>query len=208
MRFARAAAHAGGWAAAFGLAGLAASGCGSQAWEAATVAGVAGAVELAEVAAADRAAHDAWMPHRGCDHVGQPECYVPIGMTLDEARAHAAHVINLVRLQSGLPPLAADFALAASAQEGSKQLSYDHRPHAHIAGDPDSCLGCSEVQGDPSGFPTGPIAEQIDSVIDGWIREGPGGANHDVLVSRRWHRLGVGVANSEGPLYLTVDLAP
>jgi hypothetical protein len=183
-------------------------GCGSRVWDAAAVAGVAGAVELAQVAAADRAEREAWMPHEGCDRFGAPACYVATAMTLEEARAHVEQIVNLVRAQDGAPPLAADFAVTAFAQDGSKDLARDHLAHGHIASDPGSCPGCSETQGDPNGCPEAAVESQLDSIVDAWFRDGPGGANHDLLVSRRWHRIGVGVANPDGPLFLTVDVAP
>jgi hypothetical protein len=182
------------------------SGC-DRAGAAIAVAGVAGAVQLAEIAS-ESAARDDWTPRPECDHYRQVECYAGPGMTLDEARDHALAIINIVRSADGLPPLNLDFALTAFAQSGAKQLARDHRPHGNIADRPTTCPGCDEVQSDPAGFPAGPVEQQIDGILDAMMREGPGGANHDVLVGRAWHRLGIGIVNPEGPMYLTIDVAP
>jgi hypothetical protein len=188
-----------------------ASGCGGKAFEAAATATVAGAMTLAELAAANAASHaanDVTPVGAGCDHWGQVGCYAGPGLTLDEARARVLFIVNHVRAQDAVPPLAADFALTAFAQDGSKQLLRDHLPHGHIAADPTACIGCDEVQDDPNGYPTGPVERQIDGILDDLFREGPGGANHDVLVNPRWHRIGIGLANAGGPMFLTIDVAP
>jgi hypothetical protein len=183
-------------------------GCDRAAAEAIAVAGVAGAVQLAQLAAENAARDDRPPPPAPCGGYQQVECYTGPGLTLDEARDHTLAIINIVRSGSHLPPLNLDFALTAFAQDGAKQLARDHRPHAHIAGKPQLCPGCNEVQSDPGGFPAGAVEQQIDGILDGMISEGPGGPNHDVLVGDEWHRLGIGIVNPEGPLYLTIDVAP
>jgi hypothetical protein len=191
-----------------GASSVALPGCDRAAAEAIAVAGVAGAVQLAELAAENAARDDVPVSSSQCGGYRQVECYSGPDLTLDEARDHTLAIVNIVRAESHLPPLNLDFALTAFAQDGAKQLARDHRPHAHIARTPQLCPGCNEVQSDPAGFPTSGVEQQIDGILDGMIREGPGGPNHDVLVGREWHRLGIGIVNPEGPLYLTIDVAP
>jgi len=186
------------------------SGChDGKAGEALAVASVAAAMTVAEMTAARRADYDVLRtPSAGCSAYGQVECYEGPALTLDEARDHALFIVNHVRVQNGLPPLALDYALTAFAQEGSKQLLRDHIPHAHIGSDPTACIGCAELQGDPDGYPVGPVEGQIDGILDKLVREGPGGKNHDVLTRSRWHRIGIGIANFGGPMFLTIDVGP
>jgi hypothetical protein len=40
------------------------------------------------------------------------------------------------------------------------------------------------------------------------MAEGAGGGHHDCLMNRRWTRLGVGIVNPGGEMYLTIDFAP
>jgi hypothetical protein len=189
-------------------AALSLSGCRAGV-EAAAYAAAAGAVQLAEIAAEAAARdNDNWTPRPECDQYRQVECYAGPDLTLDEARDRALAVINIAREANHARPLNLDFALSSFAQDGAKELVRNHRPHAHIAEQAVSCPGCDEVQSDPQGYPTAPVSEQLDAILDAMFREGPGGSNHDTLVSIRWHRIGIGVVNPKGPLYLTVDLAP
>jgi hypothetical protein len=136
------------------------------------------------------------------------DCYSDPDMQLDDARTYALLYINRVRAESGAPTLTLDYGLNAFAQAGSKQIARDHRPHQHIADDPSACWQCSEEQSDPQGLPPAAMRDQILGALDGMMSSGPGAATHDNLLGRGWHRLGVGIANPDGPAYLTLDFAP
>ena len=198
---------------------LASVGCG-RGWGPAAYGGLWAATAIAQIvsdaaqaAAATRRAEAAEAARDSvhapvCDTTPGYPCYRPTGTSIEEARAHALTILNLVRADSGVGPVALDFPLSVYAQEGSKRVARDHVPHAHILGNREACPLCGEAQSDPAGYPIGAIEEQIDNILNDMLSEGPGGGNHDLLVDPRWHRLGVGVANADGPMYLTLNLAP
>jgi hypothetical protein len=182
-------------------------GTGSKTADAIASAAMAGAatIEIEREKAAARSAYHGTEHDDGCPVWA---CYAGTDMTLDEAREYAAKYINHARTDAGLGPLVLDYALSAFAQAGSKQLSRDHQPHRHILASAVDCPSCAEGQSDPQGVAAGPVRDQIDAVLAGMLAEGPGGANHDVLLDPHWHRLGVGIANPSGESYVTIDVAP
>jgi hypothetical protein len=129
-------------------------------------------------------------------------------MTLDDARAYAVAYVNHARSDVGLAPLAVDYSLNAFAQLGSRALARDHHPHRHLIEDASECPGCAETQSDPAGLATAPVREQLDAALGFMLNEGAGGPSHDVLVGGSWHRMGIGIVNPDGKMYLTVDVAP
>jgi hypothetical protein len=190
---------------------FAAAGCdrlGETAVRAGATAAVAGIVTLAEVADAHRAAQAAWTPRGVCGAYPNIDCYVGPGVSLEDAREHTRRVIDEVRKLNGAGALDRDFTLDLTAQSASKQLARDHRPHGQLLSDPGSCPACGESQSDPDGFPDGPVIAQLDAILDDMMQEGEGGTNHDNLLRRDWHHVGVGVVNGDGPLYLTLDFTP
>jgi uncharacterized protein YkwD len=139
---------------------------------------------------------------------GPPEADGAGDMTLGEARSHVLAYINGMRSLHGVGLLERDDALTAFAQEGSEQVARDHRGHGHLVDRRDDCPGCGENQSDARGWRPGPLARQLDEVLELMMAEGPGGGHHDNLLDPRWTRLGVGVANPGGEMYLTIDFAP
>ena len=129
-------------------------------------------------------------------------------LTIEDARKHALTYVNGARYLKGAVPLELDADLNAFAQEGSEQLSRDHRAHRHIEDNAARCAGCAENQGDANGCAPEPLADQIDGALAAMMNEGPGGAHHDNMLDPRWRRLGVGIVNPGGPMYLTIDFAP
>jgi uncharacterized protein YkwD len=129
---------------------------------------------------------------------------------LDDARAYNLSRINALRAQHGAAALHLDDALNAFAQQGSVELSQDHRPHANFSSNFGSC-GCrvqAENQGDPNGWTQGPIHQQIDEILDLMMSEGPGGGHYDNIVNPKSTRLGVGIVNPGAKLYFTNDFGP
>jgi hypothetical protein len=100
------------------------------------------------------------------------------------------------------------YFLNAFAQLGSKALARDHRPHRHLIEESQECPGCAETQSDPAGLATAPVHDQLDAALGYMLSEGPGGPSHDVLVGATWHRMGIGIVNPDGKMYVTVDVAP
>jgi hypothetical protein len=125
--------------------------------------------------------------------------------------------INHYRAQKGLPPLLYDAKISAFATRGSEQLSRDHAPHAHFAeksqGAPGFGSRSAENQGDPNGVP--PLApdpmtsgkKQIDIMLKLMMDEGPGGGHYENIVNTKYRRVGVGLVNAGGRLYLTNDFS-
>jgi uncharacterized protein YkwD len=129
-------------------------------------------------------------------------------MTLEEARSHVLTYINGLRSLNGVGLLERDDDLTEFAQEGSEQLARDHRMHGHIDDHGADCRSCGENQSSPNGWRTGPVGRQVDEVIELMVAEGPGGGHRDNFLDARWTRLGVGIVNPGGPMYLTMDFAP
>jgi uncharacterized protein YkwD len=129
-------------------------------------------------------------------------------MTLGEGRSHVLTYVNAMRSLNGVGLLDRDDTLTAFAQEGSEQLARDHRGHGHFVDRGADCPACGENQSDPRGWRTGPLGRQLDEILGQMMAEGPGGGHHDTLLSPRWTRLGVGIANPGGETYLTIDFAP
>jgi uncharacterized protein YkwD len=129
-------------------------------------------------------------------------------LSLAEARSHTLTYINGMRSLHGVALLELDDALTAFAQEGSDRLAHDHRGHGHFIDEQARCPGCGENQSDPRGWHPGPARRQIDEILALMMDEGPGGGHHDNILDPRWTRLGVGITNPGGEVYLTTDFAP
>jgi hypothetical protein len=184
-------------------------GSGSKTFDAVATASAAGALTVANEVERARAQRDQEAARREQDDsCPMWECYAGTDMTLDEARAYAVAFVNHARSDLGLGSLAVDYSLNAFAQLGSKALARDHRPHRHLIEDAAQCAGCAETQSDPAGLATAPVHDQLDAALGFMLNEGAGGPSHDVLVGSSWHRLGIGIVNPDGKMYVTVDVAP
>jgi hypothetical protein len=183
-------------------------GSGSKTFDAVATATAAGALTVANEVERSRAEREAQRLRERDDECPAWECYSGKDMTLDEARAYAVAYVNHARADVGLGALSVDYSLNAFAQLGSKALSRDHRPHRHLIEESAECPGCAETQSDPAGLATAPVHDQLDAALGYMLSEGPGGPSHDVLVGATWHRMGIGIVNPDGKMYVTVDVAP
>jgi uncharacterized protein YkwD len=140
-------------------------------------------------------------------------------------RQHNLDVVNKYRTMGNLPPLALDGQLSAFALAGSQELSMDHIPHQHFANAiADGSVWSNgfrtqagENQGDPNGWrvlssdPTSNELSQIDDIQQSMYAEGPGtGAAHghyNNIMSTTFKRVGVGLLEVSGMLYLTNDFS-
>jgi hypothetical protein len=130
---------------------------------------------------------------------------------------HNVDQINAYRARKGLAPLLYDAKISAFAQRGSERLARDHAPHANFAengqGAPGFGSRSAENQGDPSGVPamdTDPVRsgkKQIDVMLKLMMDEGPGGGHHDNMMNPRFRRVGIGLADVGGKLYMTNDFS-
>lgn len=186
------------------------SGCGSgsNAANAVATAAVAGALTVADQIAEERARRNA--PTRGEYPSGcaVSDCYSDAELSLDDAREYALVYVNRVRQESGVGKVALDYGLNAFAQAGSKQVARDHVAHRHIADDPRACFQCSEEQSDPAGLSPAPVRDVVLGVLDGMMGQAQGSPSRENILTPTWHRLGVGIANPDGPAYVTLDFAP
>jgi hypothetical protein len=141
----------------------------------------------------------------------------------DSFQEHNVEVLNSYRAQLGAPPLVLDGAVCAFAAAGSTELSQDHSPHAHFLTAMNSgaiwndgfATVAGENQGDPSGWPvldpdpTRNEMSQIDAILKEMFDEGPGQgeahAHYTNIVDPRFRRLGAGLLEIGGHLYLTND---
>jgi hypothetical protein len=108
---------------------------------------------------------------------------------------------------------------------GSQELSQDHMPHQHfINASNDGSIWTSgftnsaaENQGDPNGWgqlandPTQNELQQIDAIQKAMFDEGPGTGDahghYNNIMDSSSHRLGVGLLEVNGQLYLTNDFS-
>lgn len=138
-------------------------------------------------------------------------------MPADPAVAYNVDRVNAYRGAHGLAPLRYDANISAFARAGSERLARDHTPHAHFAehvrGAPGFGSRSAENQGDPGGVPAlasdrvASAKKQIDLLLKLMMDEGPGGGHHDNILNPRFRRIGVGLVDAGGRLYLTNDFS-
>lgn len=130
---------------------------------------------------------------------------------------HNVEQINAYRSRKGLVPLLYDAKISAFALRGSERLARDHVPHANFAehgqGAPGFGSRSAENQGDPNGVPAmdpDPVKsgkKQIDVMLKLMMDEGPGGGHYDNMMNPRFRRVGIGLADVGGKLYMTNDFS-
>jgi uncharacterized protein YkwD len=134
-------------------------------------------------------------------------------------------VINQYRATLNLAPLKLDQQLSTFALTGSNELTQDHTPHQHfITAGNNGTLWSSgftsaagENQGDPNGWPqassdpTTNELTQIDQIQKAMFDEGPGTGeahgHYENMMSTTFTRVGVGLVEVGGMLYLTNDFS-
>ncbi len=186
--------------------------------EALAFAAAAGAAQVAEAAAEQRARNNAPVTRSstgaslspGCNNSGQYACLTVTPsspgeasagdtpdpeMDYEEARDYVLGYVNGVRKLNGVGPVVRDDSLDTFAQAGSDELAQDHRANQHMFEHaPELRPGSAEVQGPPDGSRPGPLQEQIGELLLAFMGEGPGGMHHDTLLRPEWRKLGVGIA--------------
>jgi hypothetical protein len=133
--------------------------------------------------------------------------------------------INKYRATLGVAPLVLDQQLCTFAVAGSLELSQDHLPHQHFinAGNNGTLwtsgfnTTAAENQGDPNGWtkldtdPTQNELDQIDAIQLAMFDEGPGTGDahghYTNMMDATSTRLGVGLLEVNGMLYLTNDFS-
>jgi uncharacterized protein YkwD len=194
--------------------------------EAAAFAAAAGAVQMAQAAMEQHARNTAPITHAGgvsvtpnCDNEAQYPCVSASAsgpmqpepepnMDDEEARDYVLGYVNGVRKLNAVGPVVREDAVDAFAQDGSEQLSLDHKPNRHMTEHAQELHAPgAEVQGSPDGSRAGPLQDQIAEILLGMMREGPGGMHHDTLLRPDWRKLGVGIATRGGRMYFTVDFS-
>lgn len=130
---------------------------------------------------------------------------------------HNVDRINAYRAQKGLAPVLYDAKISAFALRGSERLARDHVPHANFAEHGEGAPGfgprSAENQGDPNGVPamdTDPARsgrKQIDIMLKLMMDEGPGGGHYDNMMNPRYRRVGIGLADVGGKMYMTNDFS-
>jgi len=125
--------------------------------------------------------------------------------------------LNEYRARNGAPALLYDAKISAFALAGSKALAHDHVPHAHFRAHAEGAPGfgprAAENQGDPDGVP--PLApdalasgkKQIAEMLKLMFDEGPGGGHYENMMSLKYKRVGLGLFESAGTLFLTNDFS-
>jgi hypothetical protein len=133
-------------------------------------------------------------------------------------------VVNAYRARKGLVPLKLSASLSTFAQAGSVELSHDHKPHAHFIAAGAAIfkkgfkLSAGENQGDPHGWPVlvqnDPAKNrnaQIDDIQKVMFAEGPGAGevhgHYMNIMNPKFRRIGVGLVDVGGKLYLTNDFS-
>jgi hypothetical protein len=171
---------------------------------------------------------DASSPQGGHDAASPPpanDASVPPQNGFDQFQNHNLDVINMYRATLSVAPLVLDQQLCSFALAGSQELSMDHLPHQHfINASNDGSLwndgfnmSAAENQGDPNGWPqlasdpTQNELDQIDGIQKAMFDEGPGAGeahgHYTNMMNPDYHRLGVGLLEVGGQLYLTNDFS-
>jgi hypothetical protein len=144
--------------------------------------------------------------------------------TFSSFQRHNLATINAYRARKGLVALKLSAALCSFAHAGSVQLSHDHSPHAHFIAAGSSLfnrgfkLSAGENQGDPHGWPvlvandvTKNRNAQIDDIQRAMFAEGPGAGHahghYMNMMNPKFRRVGVGLVDVGGKLYLTNDFS-
>lgn len=145
-----------------------------------------------------------------------PPAPAPAPSTGDLSKYNAEQV-NAYRARKNLPPLVLDAGLSAFALRASKELAAKHVPHAlfasNVARDPIFRGASSENQGAAYGVPrldADPVRNgrrQIDQMLTAMFAEGPSGAHYRNMMNPAHRRLGVGLYDVGGRLYLTNDFS-
>ena len=181
------------------------------------LAGLLVVVALASGCAADAAEGE----DDGDDGIGETSEAITSFSTFQR---HNLAVVNAYRARKGLVPLKLSASLSTFAHAGSVELSHDHKPHAHFVAAGASIfnkgfkLSAGENQGDPHGWPVlvqnDPAANrraQVDDIQKVMFAEGPGaGAAHGHymnMMNPKFRRIGVGLVDVGGKLYLTNDFS-
>lgn len=143
----------------------------------------------------------------------------------DQFQQHNLAVINQYRATLNVAPLVLDTQLCTFAYAGSVELSQDHLPHQHFinAGNNNTLwtsgfnTQAGENQGDPNGWyvmssnPTTNELDQIDDIQKAMFNEGPGSGeahgHYMNMMNSQFKRLGVGLLEVNGELYLTNDFS-
>jgi hypothetical protein len=175
--------------------------------------------------------HDAGTPPPGQDAGGPPPPVdagvdAPPNDGFDQFQHRNLDDINGYRATQNLTPLVLDRQLSDFASAGSQELSQDHLPHQHfIDASNNGTLWTSgfngnaeENQGDPNGWyvmsqdPVQNELMQIDDIQQQMFNEGPGtGDAHGHymnIMDPNNRRVGVGLLEVNGQLYLTNDFSP
>lgn len=133
-------------------------------------------------------------------------------------------VINFFRAQKNLVPLKLSAPLSRFAHAGSVQLTHDHTPHAHFKAAGSSMFKkgfkslSGENQGDKDGWRvlvandvTANRNAQIDDIQKSMYFEGPGAGHahghYMNMMNPKFRRVGVGIVDVGGKLYLTNDFS-
>jgi uncharacterized protein YkwD len=155
----------------------------------------------------------------------QVEAGVDAGDGFDQFQHENLDVVNQYRATLNIAPLVLDAQLCTFAYAGSQELTKDHLPHQHfIDASNNNTLWTSgfntqagENQGDPNGWyqmSTNPVQNELDQIDDiqkQMFAEGPGtGEAHGHymnMMNSKFKRLGVGLIEVSGELYLTNDFS-
>ncbi len=134
-------------------------------------------------------------------------------------------IINAYRATLSLPPYTLDAQLSAFSLAASQELSVDHLPHQYFinAGNSIWTMGftsmAGENQGDPNGWRVMSAScaltneeDQITQILQAMFAEGPPGdagdhGHYENIVSTSFTRMGVGLVEVSGKLYLTNDFS-
>lgn len=163
-------------------------------------------------------------PTQDLDSSTAPDTSLP-NDGFDQFQHHNLDVVNMYRKGKGVAPLKLDAKLCTFAYAGSLELTQDHTPHQHFinAGNNNTLWSsgftstAGENQGDPNGWTvlsqnaTTNELMQIDAIQLAMYNEGPGVGEAHVhymnMMNAKFTRLGVGLIEVSGHLYLTNDFS-
>jgi uncharacterized protein YkwD len=124
-----------------------------------------------------------------------------------DAEAYALQRLNAYRATVNSPALDVDAKASDFARVASQHRAAGEAAHLYFQQNSASCAcGLSaENQGSATRLPTDDPHRTVDAILAAMWAEGPGGGHYEVMISKSYAKVGVGIVITSTALYLTND---